>query len=1070
MDIFLQPHRDDVCFSLSGSFRGHLPGTLITVFTQSLYAPGFPELSSSFRPRVAAVTSLRESEDAEFARQVSLTRLDLGFPEPRLRGRLSFGDLLQDDEPEIKAAIFDTIESIRKRQLVPGKRRLFVPLGVGGHIDHLLVSSCIFHHFEQLSANFSIFFYEELPYASQEGVLLPAVARASERLKGVKLRRSRIYLFPEDRRRKLELIQVYRSQFERPPNDLKSFAVFDSLEEQPAEALWAADGLEYGQQDISHQESDEARQRHWPPAWGPRPPASGNFLVPLTASPLEAKNWAVAGTRAAKKDISCVLTLHAEGLIAHKTIRSINRAMKYAEQRGLGTELLIVLDRETDETRRYVETSSIIDPATCIISTDLGDPGLARNAAIERACGEYVAIIDGDDLISENWLVRAREVNRLSHCYVIHPEVSVYFDQKTLRFYSPDQQQEDFNETNLIVQNYWTALSFSRRETFLLIPYDTSPLLLGFGFSDWQWNCEVLARGFVHKVAPGTAHFIRVKEKGSRNAEAASRNVLMRHSALFDNFRSRSVRENGVSAQSPALSDTTETLNQGRGDPVHCFTAMLDKMVGSLISRLPMRIRRAIFSAKMPPDWDEERYLACHPDVKLAVESSIMSSGFEHWVRHGRLEGRRLAGAKGPKWLSNEMLALSDIEPKLFPSRTFFDTATEYRPMMTNEAGPLYMQLLEEIGDQSLTHVFLLPWLKAGGADLVALHHIRTLSSEFGAQILVVLTEDTDSPWLQRLPESVTTLHFGRAASRIDPSEAQVVLARLLLKVHPAVIHNINSPIGWQIFGRYGAALSCESKLYVSLFCFDYTAEQEPTGFARELEKAHTYLHGVLTDNQKFADKLMELHGLRDSLFSVLRYPVRVVPRFAYIEDDRQPKILWASRLDREKRPDILQKIAESLPDCIFHVYGDSLLERSSETAQTYEVLRKMKNVTMFGSFSGFDAIPTDNYALFLYTSQWDGMPNIVLEALAAGLAVLAPDVGGIGEVIPSDSGFLIGQFDDVQTYVEAIRRVTANPQMIFAERDKRLKLLREQYSPEAFIASLAGMPLYTLTEACSRT
>jgi glycosyltransferase involved in cell wall biosynthesis len=127
-----------------------------------------------------------------------------------------------------------------------------------------------------------------------------------------------------------------------------------------------------------------------------------------------------------------------------------------------------------------------------------------------------------------------------------------------------------------------------------------------------------------------------------------------------------------------------------------------------------------------------------------------------------------------------------------------------------------------------------------------------------------------------------------------------------------------------------------------------------------------------------------------------------------------------------------------------------------------------MKNVTLFGSYTGFDAIPTDNYALFLYTSQSGGMPLVLLEALASGLAVLAPDVGGIREVIPADSGFLIGRCDDVQAYVEAIRRVIANPQLIFAECDKRQKLLRELYSPQAFTASLGGMPFYTLTETCS--
>jgi glycosyltransferase involved in cell wall biosynthesis len=208
------------------------------------------------------------------------------------------------------------------------------------------------------------------------------------------------------------------------------------------------------------------------------------------------------------------------------------------------------------------------------------------------------------------------------------------------------------------------------------------------------------------------------------------------------------------------------------------------------------------------------------------------------------------------------------------------------------------------------------------------------------------------------------------------------------------------------------------------------------------------------------------LYGFKDSLLSVLRYPVRVVPRFAYLKDDPQTKILWASRLDRRKRPDILQKIAASLPDCIFHGYGDSLLDRSRATAQLHAALGNMQNVTMFGRYSNFDAIPTDNYALFFYTSQWDGLPNVVLDALANGLAVLAPDVGGLRDVIPADSGFLIDRFDDVDAYVEAIRTVTAHPQMIFAERDKRLKLLSEHYSPEAFIAGLAKMPLYTLTEA----
>jgi glycosyltransferase involved in cell wall biosynthesis len=245
------------------------------------------------------------------------------------------------------------------------------------------------------------------------------------------------------------------------------------------------------------------------------------------------------------KDISCVLALHAEGLIAHKTIRAINQAAAYAEQRGLTIELVIVLDRATPETQRYIETSPTIHSATRVLFADFGDLGLTRNFAIERSHGDYIAILDGDDLISENWLLGAHEVNRLNHRYVIHPEVSVYFDQKILLFYHPDQRRSDFDNSNIIVENYWTSLCFSRRETFLATPYLSTPPCSGFGYEDWHWNCEVMARGFIHTVAPRTAHFIRSKGTGSLNAASASRNALMRHSALFDNFGTRSARKKG---------------------------------------------------------------------------------------------------------------------------------------------------------------------------------------------------------------------------------------------------------------------------------------------------------------------------------------------------------------------------------------------------------------------------------------------------------------------------------------------------------------------------------------------
>jgi len=41
-------------------------------------------------------------------------------------------------------------------------------------------------------------------------------------------------------------------------------------------------------------------------------------------------------------------------------------------------------------------------------------------------------------------------------------------------------------------------------------------------------------------------------------------------------------------------------------------------------------------------EWDEQRYLSLHPDVAEAVRIGGFSSGLQHYVEHGRLEGRVL--------------------------------------------------------------------------------------------------------------------------------------------------------------------------------------------------------------------------------------------------------------------------------------------------------------------------------------------------------------------------------------------------------------------------------------------
>ncbi|MBB3005778.1 glycosyltransferase [Cupriavidus alkaliphilus] len=770
-------------------------------------------------------------------------------------------------------------------------------------------------------------------------------------------------------------------------------------------------------------------------------------------------------------DISCIVTLHHEGILAHKTLASIGRAMYFAAANGARTELLLVADRADGETLQYLQRSPHLPPDTRILSTDFGDPGLARNHGARQARGEYIAILDGDDLCSENWLASALRQARENPAYIVHPDYNVYFGAERWILRHPDQRDTGFRASQLLVENAWTALCVVRRETLLTIPYRDTPADSGFGYEDWHWNCDTIAAGLMHVVAADTAHFIRLKVSGSRNAAATERSRLIRHSPLFDHaqllgLEGKSVQATDTLAAGAVDADWDEEaylrVHPDVRDAVRARSMKSGKDHWRLFGRaegrlLPTPAQRATVKA-----WSEEAYLDANEDVRASVAQGRIASGLHHWLRFGDREGRDLKAPEVPAWIRNEMHALAAYELQLFPSRQFFKDARRRTFRASVAVGNAYRDMLEVVGPRPVTHVFMLPWLKRGGADLVALHHIHALVRDFSAQILVITTENTESPWMSRLPAEVRVLPFGIThAPHLQPIEQRLLLSRLLLKLRPGVVHNINSATAWDLYVRHGNALSEDSGLYASLFGFDYTEELEPYGYGGALEASYRYLTKVMTDNQAFVGRLISMYGLPPDLFERFRYPQHSRPRFEF--DARQkPRILWAGRFDREKRPDLLLQIAQRLPECHFDVYGSPTLSTPPEILAVLAALRRMRNVSVLGAYEGFDSVPAENYALLLYTTQWDGLPNVVLEAQASGLPVLAPDIGGISEAIPAGSGFLLERFDDVEGYVARIRQFLTAPAMLLHERARALSLIEANHSQEAFREHLARLPSYS--------
>lgn len=227
-------------------------------------------------------------------------------------------------------------------------------------------------------------------------------------------------------------------------------------------------------------------------------------------------------------DVSLLITFHNEGVLAHSTLNSIERCRKFAEAAGITTEYVWVLDAVSDETRKVLMTHPAASGTVRIVEVTHRDLGASRNSGIQVAKGTAVAILDGDDYFSMNWIERAWfYLKEYGDQVILHPEFVVNFGAHLAYCWQVDQAGRYYEQDGLLVNNYWTSWTFAKRFVYLACPYsETRPLQTGFGYEDWHWNCETIAAGFEHRLAWGAVGFYRRKKTSLVTSTTASGAIL----------------------------------------------------------------------------------------------------------------------------------------------------------------------------------------------------------------------------------------------------------------------------------------------------------------------------------------------------------------------------------------------------------------------------------------------------------------------------------------------------------------------------------------------------------------
>ncbi|HEY0373978.1 MAG TPA: glycosyltransferase [Amnibacterium sp.] len=189
------------------------------------------------------------------------------------------------------------------------------------------------------------------------------------------------------------------------------------------------------------------------------------------------------------------------------------------------------------------------------------------------------------------------------------------------------------------------------------------------------------------------------------------------------------------------------------------------------------------------------------------------------------------------------------------------------------------------------------------------------------------------------------------------------------------------------------------------------------------------------------------------------------VPAPAEREVAAEPRVLYLSNLLPEKGVDVFVRTAARLADRLgpavrFDIAGAGDPAAVRRVRDAVEVAGLADRCTVHGAVG-----PEEKWrllteaAVLLFPSQYplEAQPLTIVEALAAGTPVVAFDVGGVGDVVSTETGALVPAGNE-DAATEAVAAILAEPQLRAAMGEAARARYRSAHAPDAYTAAWGSL------------
>ena len=324
----------------------------------------------------------------------------------------------------------------------------------------------------------------------------------------------------------------------------------------------------------------------------------------------------------------------------------------------------------------------------------------------------------------------------------------------------------------------------------------------------------------------------------------------------------------------------------------------------------------------------------------------------------------------------------------------------------------------------------------------------------------------TDAPGAAQLASEsaalgARTVAVERGSTRLRGVASIVPLARALQRERADVFHAHQT---WSLSCRYGIVAAALARVPARVASAQLFLEMP---HLRAIDAQHALLsrclHRHVAVSRHVAGRLRERFGVPEAKITVIPNAVEpraLAPRDATLRarlDARGDRalVLTVARLEEQKGITHLLDAAAMLPDVVFVIAGDGpergRLEAKAASlglSERVQWLGQRRDVPSLLAVADMFVLPSLN----------EGLPLAAMEAMLAGVPIVATDAGGTGEIVRNDVTGLLVPPGEARALADAIRALLDDTERARRLATRARELIEREHSAAAMVAATSRL------------